>query len=63
MKTSKIRANTEVEATSMTTQLPPRRRTDDEASEHFAEADDDFAIPLDDDLDPLDDLDLDDDDF
>ena len=47
----------------MTMQIPPKGRNEEVSSGNFDEEDDDFAIPLDDDLDPLDDLDLDDDDF
>lgn len=63
MKTSKMTAGTEAEDTSITNVIPPKKRTEVEKPEQFTDEDDDFDISLDDDLDPLEDLDLDEDDF
>jgi hypothetical protein len=63
MKTSKKTVNTEAEEASLIDAMPPKKRTEVEKPGDFAEEDDDFDLPLDDDLHSLDDLDLDDDDF
>ena len=63
MKTSKTTAGTEAGDASITNVIPPKKRTEVEKPGQFTDDDDDFDIPLDDDLDPLEDLDLDDDDF
>ena len=63
MKTSKKTANTEAEETSLIDALPPKRKNEVERPGDFAGEDDDFDLPLDDDLDSLDDLELDDDEF
>ena len=63
METSKMTAGTEAENTSFASIIPPKKRTEVERPEQFTDEDDDFDIPLDNDLDPLEDLDLDDDDF
>ena len=63
MKTSKMTAGIEAEETSITNIIPPKKRTEVEEPEQFTDEDDEFDIPLDDDLDPLEGLELDDDDF
>lgn len=63
MKTSMMTAGAEAEETSITSVIPPKKRTEVENTEPFTDEDDDFDIPLDDGLDTLEDLDLDDDDF
>lgn len=64
MKTSKITTSAEAEHTSYTVSIPPKKKTEVENPGHFADDDDDdFDLSLDDDLDTLDDLDLDDEEF
>lgn len=64
MKTSKMTASAEANHTSFMDAIPPKKKTEVEKPDHFAgDEDDDFDLSLDDDLDPLDDLDLDDEEF
>lgn len=64
MKTSKITTSTEAEHTSYTAAIPPKKKTEVEEPGRFADdEDDDFDLSLDDDLDSLDDLDLDDEEY
>ena len=64
MKTSKITTSAEAENTSYKAAIPPKKKTEVEKPGHFAEDDDDdFDLSLDDDLDSLDELDLDDEEF
>ena len=65
MKTSNITASsTEVDKITSSGVLPPKRKTDIEEPGHFNDEDDeDFDLSLDDDLNGLDELDLDDDEY
>ena len=64
MKTSKITASsTEVEDITFSGIIPPKKNNDPEGADLFNDDEDDFDLSLDDDLEGLDDLDLDDDEY
>ena len=65
MKTSKITASSiELENTAFYGNIPGKKKAEIEEPGHFGDDDDEFDIPLEDeDLDPIGDLELDDDDF
>jgi len=65
MKTSKITASsTEVDEITSSGKLPPKKPIDVDEPGHFNDDDeDDFDLSMDDDLDGLDDLDLEDDEY
>jgi hypothetical protein len=65
MKTSNITASsTEVDEITSSGKLPPKKKNEVDEPGHFSDDDDDdFDLSLDDDLNGLDDLDLDDDEY
>ena len=63
MKTSKITAISNEREAASYGHIPGKKRAEVNEPEDFTEDDDEFDIPLDADLEPLDDLELDDDDF